>query len=203
MLLLMRCIALIKPTGRFFASHRGWDDLLHRRDDGKPILRGQHRVIVTVAGLSTEIGFRGGDGRAGASHYSAITHGQKPVRRFVRVWRRWQMRRQAQPHRAGGHLADTSQIALDESLLAELRSAGTRRFDKGGDVFCEQISACTIGEGRIRMPRCIVMRECWMAAVIRSTSPVAASGWRQGISGWPTRRRCSWHWMPSPCRAAG
>ena len=29
---------------------------------------------------------------------------------------------------------DASQIALEESLLAELRSTGTRRFDKGGDL---------------------------------------------------------------------
>jgi len=40
-------------------------------------------------------------------------------------------------------LADdnAAQTALDEALLAELRSTGTRRFDKGGDVFYEQISA--------------------------------------------------------------
>jgi putative ATPase len=41
------------------------------------------------------------------------------------------------------NLADgnAAQTALDEALLAELRSTGTRRFDKGGDVFYEQISA--------------------------------------------------------------
>ena len=39
---------------------------------------------------------------------------------------------------ADGNPAETP---LDEALLAELRSTGTRRFDKGGDVFYEQISA--------------------------------------------------------------
>lgn len=39
---------------------------------------------------------------------------------------------------AGG---DGPQLRLDEALLAELTATGTRRFDKGGDAFYEQISA--------------------------------------------------------------
>ncbi len=43
---------------------------------------------------------------------------------------------------ATGHAdAAGSQFTLDEAVLAELSSTGTRRFDKGGDVFYEQISA--------------------------------------------------------------
>ena len=98
--------------------------------------------------------------------------------------------------------ADGNDVNLDESLLADLMETGSRRFDKGGDQFYEQISALHKSV-RGSDPDAALY---WFARMMDGGCDLLFTwlddvfAWRQRTLDWLIRGHCSWRLMPQWCR---